>query len=176
MAITFKAIATITTASGSITAIDFTNIPATYTDLLLLGSSRHIEVGGSAWATLRMTFNNNTSNSYNDLVLGTNGSSIAAFPENGAEIYLRDNNSSTYSTANTFGNLSIYIPNYTGSNPKVVSMDYVSENNATAAWIAIAAGKTTNTAAITQITLKGYYNGDTFDQYTKYTLYGISNA
>jgi hypothetical protein len=41
-------------------------------------------------------------------------------------------------TSNTFGSGSIYIPNYTASTNKYLSMDFVSENNATGAFSAMA--------------------------------------
>jgi hypothetical protein len=72
-------------------------------------------------------------------------------------------------TASTFGNLSIYIPNYAGSADKNFSVDTVSENNATTAYTQIFTGVWANTAAITQITL----SLANFAQYSNAYLYGI---
>jgi len=59
-------------------------------------------------------------------------------------------------TANTFGNGSLYIPNYAGATNKSLSFDSVAENNATSAWLQITAGLWSSTAAITRITLSGW--------------------
>jgi hypothetical protein len=50
----------------------------------------------------------------------------------------------------------MYIPNYAGSSNKSVSIDAVTENNATAAEANLVAGLWSSTAAITSITLYNY--------------------
>ncbi len=72
---------------------------------------------------------------------------------------------------NTFANGEIYIPNYTASVNKSVSIDSVTENNATSAIAALDAGLWANTAAITSINLNG--NNGNFVQYSTAYLYGI---
>lgn len=68
MANTYKKIATVTVGSGGTTSIQFTNIPNTYTDLVVMASLRHLETGGSAWATIKFTLNGATgSNSQRNL-------------------------------------------------------------------------------------------------------------
>jgi hypothetical protein len=81
------------------------------------------------------------------------------------------------STSNTFGNSSIYIPNYTGSTAKSVSIDSVGENNGTASEQIISAALWNNTAAITSITLTSLDDNlnpsGNFAQYSSVSLYGI---
>ena len=79
------------------------------------------------------------------------------------------------STANTFGNAELYIPNYAGSNYKSVSIDTVTENNATSAYAEIEAALWANTAAISSITCTLAF-GTLFMQYSTATLYGISKS
>jgi hypothetical protein len=74
-------------------------------------------------------------------------------------------------TASTFGSGLIYIPNYAGSTNKSYLTDWVTENNATAAYAGFTAGLLSNTAAITDVTLTG-----SFVQYSTATLYGISKS
>jgi hypothetical protein len=74
-------------------------------------------------------------------------------------------------TASTFGNTDIYIPNYTGSTNKSISIDGVEENNATAAIAGISAALWSNTAAITSIAIVSPVN---LAQYSSATLYGIT--
>jgi hypothetical protein len=78
-------------------------------------------------------------------------------------------------TSNTFGNTSVYIPNYAGSNFKSISIDGVTENNATAALQFFNAGLFKSTSAITSISLTAY-NFASYVQYSTADLYGISNA
>jgi len=77
-------------------------------------------------------------------------------------------------TSNTFANSENYLPNYAGSNNKSMSVDVVTENNATASFTAFYAQLWTNTAAVNRITLTP--NAGNFAQYSTATLYGISNA
>jgi hypothetical protein len=60
-------------------------------------------------------------------------------------------------TANTFASVQYYIPNYTGSQSKVYSIDLVTENNATLAYQRIQAVSTTITAAITSLTIEALF-------------------
>ncbi len=166
MANTYEAIATVTVGAGGAASIDFTSIPQTYTDLHLLVSMRE-ETSASAVAFIK--FNNTTTNRSERYLQG-NGSSASS----GTTTVLQFIVCQPSDTANTFGNASIYIPNYTSSNNKSVSSDSVSENNATGAFSRLVAGLWSNTSAINQITI----TTDTGDvaQYSTATLYGIKNS
>ena len=77
------------------------------------------------------------------------------------------------STTNTFSNYSIYIPNYTSSNQKSISIDGVTENNGATAYADLIAYRWTGTAAINRITLTPNNN---LVQYSSAYLYGIKNS
>jgi hypothetical protein len=160
------AIQTVTVGSGGAASIDFINIPQTYTDLQLLVSIRE-ETSATSVAFIK--FNNTTANRSERYLQG-NGSSAVS----GTTSVLQFIACQPSDTANTFGNASIYIPNYAGSNHKSVSSDSVSENNATGAFSRLVAGLWSNTSAINQITI----TTDTGDvaQYSTATLYGIKNS
>jgi hypothetical protein len=166
MANTYVAIATTTVGAGGAASIDFTSIPQTYTDLHLLVSIRE-ETSATAVAFIK--FNNTTANRSERYIQG-NGSSASS----GTTTVLQFIACQPSDTANTFGNASIYIPNYTSSNYKSVSSDSVSENNSTTAFSRLVAGLWSNTSAINQITI----TTDTGDvaQYSTATLYGIKNS
>jgi hypothetical protein len=87
-------------------------------------------------------------------------------------IYGYGSNNPAGATANTFSNADIYIPNYTSSNAKSVSVDGVTENNATEASATLTAGLSTDTAAITSITVIALSSG-TIATNSTFTLYGI---
>ena len=170
MANTYTLIASSTVGSGGAANIEFTSIPATYTDLLVkmsLRSNRSLVVDG-----IVMRFNNDTtSGNYTAKRLYGNGSSAASDSPNNGMPFMDGNTA----TSSTFGNAEIYIPNYAGSNAKSASVDGVNENNATEAYAAIYAYLWSGTAAISSIKITSE-TADTILQYSTAYLYGISNS
>jgi len=171
MATTYQAIATVEVGSGGAANIEFTSIPATYTDLLLKISSRgNTDLGTPA---LKIVINSDTGNNYTYRLLYGSGSAAASLSGTLAYAYSGAANDPG-DTANTFGNVEIYIPNYAGSNKKSISTDGITENNATAAIAALVAGLWDSTAAITSLTIT--IDGSNLVQYSTATLYGIKNS
>ena len=171
MANTFELISSYTVGSGGAASIDFTSIPATYTDLCVKLSARSETSGANFWAAVNLKLNNSSANfTYREL-LGAVGIGIySGSGSTGQFTWMVDNNS----TANTFGNAEIYIPNYTAATNKSISVDFVTENNGTNALLQFSAGLWSDTAAINQLTLSPA-SGD-FAQYTTAYLYGVKNA
>lgn len=164
---TFIKIASVTVGSGGASSIDFTSIPSTYTDLCIKVSAR--DTNSAQNTTLALGINGSGSASFR--VLYGTGSTAASFSGSG---YLWSGYiDAATSTASTFGNAEIYIPNYAGSNQKSISSDSVTETNATGAYMALGATLWTSTSAITSI---GLYPVTLFAQYSTATLYGIKNS
>jgi hypothetical protein len=167
MANTYDAIATVTVGSGGAATIEFTSIPATYTDLVVKYSLRCT----AAETGTNLTINGSSASTYTWRDARSNGATassadgIAQTALNGGRMTMSTD------TANTFSNNEIYIPNYAGSNNKSVSVDTVTENNATTALMAIIAGLRANTDAITSLTWTP--GSGNFAQYSTATLYGI---
>ena len=165
MANTYTLIASSTVGSGGAANIDFTSIPSTYTDLMLLVSSR------ASNAFIDIKFNNTTANRSAKYLYGT-GSAAGS----GSQAGYLGITTSTSQTASTFGNMAVYIPNYAStSSYKSYSNDAVSENNATATEMNLVAGLWSDNAAINQITIFPESSG-TFSEYSTAYLYGISNS
>lgn len=165
-----RLIRTVTVGSGGAASIAFSSIPQTYTDLKLVLSTRS-SAGANAWSDYVVSFNS-TSSSVNwatRVVYGT-GSTVASASTTVAYLGVGEGNAGT---ASVFGNTEFYIPNYASSNNKSVSVDSVSENNATASLATIVTGLWSNTSAITSISITDF-NGGNFVQYSSATLYGIS--
>ena len=172
MANTFTKIASVTVGSGGASTIDFNSIPATYTDLVVKMSAR-LNVSGE-YDTIRMTINSATS-TYNNILL-YNADNAVGFTSVSGQAQLRWLNSvnGTTSTANSFSNWELYIPNYAGSTAKSMSVDAVTENNATTGQAnTLAAGLWSGTSAITNISFAPAYS---FLQYSTAVLYGIKNS
>jgi len=170
MAATFTKIATVTVGSGGASSIEFTAISASYTDLQILVCSR-TNRSASVDDSIKLEFNGVTTNLSSKRLLGSgSATSSSSF---GSNIYYTGIGAST--TSSVFDNVLIYIPNYASSNYKSVSIDSVTENNATEAYAQLTAGLWSSTSAITSIKLLPN-TGPNFVQYSTATLYGIKNS
>jgi hypothetical protein len=163
---TMTLISTVTVSGSSTTNIQFASITGTYTDIVAVISAR-----GSSAATnsnITMYLNGNNSNGSFRFLYG-NGSAASSGNASGYMDVI--DIPAANATASTFGNGSIYFPNYAGATNKSWSVDSVYENNATTAGGVIRAGLWSSTSAITQIdftiTAGNYVAGSTI------SLYGI---
>lgn len=177
MANTYELISSSTVGAGGASSIDFTSIPNTYTDLVLQFSLRDAYASQSDIG--KVTFNGSSSAIYTGVNLRGDGSGNASSILRSNQTYFFLGEAGTIdganSTANTFSNGSIYIPNYAGSSNKTVSVETVTETNATAAVICLWAGLWASTAAITSIKIESY-SASNFVQYSTAYLYGVKNA
>jgi hypothetical protein len=170
MANTYTQIASSTVGSGGVASITFSSIPSTYTDLVIKVSGRSARAAQQV-DNLFISFNGSTT-SFTMKALSGNGTSASSVAYSSR--YASFSLDAAGSTASTFSNHEIYIPNYTSANNKSYSVDSVSENNATGAQSDLVAGLWSSTAAITSIALQPEVS--TWVQYSTFTLYGISNA
>jgi len=165
---------TSTTLSTTASSIDFTSIPQTYKDLMLVTHLR--ETGSSVYANVWFRFNGINTN-YAESGAYTNGYNNGAFLGDRTDYFYYNNYiPAANATANAFGPSSFYIPNYTSAFFKCVSGHSVGVNgtstNPTGTRQGITSGLWANTSAITSITMIGG-NGN-FAAGCTATLYGIS--
>jgi len=160
-------IETKTVGAGGSSTIDFTGIPATFTDVVIVASLRSNRADTNDYLQY-VKFNSSTSG-YSSRNLWGTGSSVSSNTSDVATI------TASTSTSNTFSNLSIYVPNYAGSTNKSYSVDGVDENNATASGQMISAGLWANTAAVTSISLVPKI-GTLFVEGSTASLYGIKSS
>ena len=169
MAFTYSRLASTTVGAGGTSAITFSNIPQNYTDLVVKTSIRTNASATNQAHWIR--FNADSRANYSARLLEGSGSAAASYNNPGyTYIYLGEAVGNT-ATANTFGSTEAYIPNYSSSSQKSVSVDAVSENNATAAYADLVAGIWSNITAINSITILP--TSGTILQYSTATLYGI---
>jgi hypothetical protein len=160
---------------GSSTAsVTFSSIPSTYEDLVLRVSGRGDD-SANPQGSIRLYINGNTSSVYSFTRLTADGSTVASYTSgSGDELFFTFGLSTAQSTANTFGNAEIYIPNYTSSANKQMSGFQVMETNSSTAFMGATAGLTRITSAITSIEVAlntgNYVSGSSF------YLYGIKNS
>ena len=171
MAATYELIAS-TTLGAAAASVDFDSIPATYTDLLLVGSARHTVV----YLDCYLRINNDSGSNYSYRRLTGNGAS-AASANASSQTWLSLFpliNASGY-TANTFSSFEVYIPNYAGSTNKSVSATGATETNATTSYIGAIAGLWSQTSAITRLTFFPD-SGANLVTGSSFFLYGITKA
>ena len=168
MATQYNLISSVTVGGTSVATMEFTSIPATYTDLKVVISARN---NGSPPGNILIGFNSSTANFTNKFIQGDGATVVSS---NVAQM-IGDMDGSG-ETANTFNNIEVYIPNYTSSNYKSFSSDGVNENNATTAYQQFNANLWSDTSAITSIQITNRTGGRLFVQYSTAYLYGISNA
>ncbi len=157
-------IAAVEVGSAGAATIAFSSIPQGYTDLKIALSVRGDNASNSSQIFTKVNSSDGSSR-----VLRGSGSAASSFTD--ASLMETGRASAANSTANTFSNGELYIPNYATATAHSISSDVVSENNATEAYVEMSASLTTSTSAITSITLT--QSGPNFVQYSTATLYGI---
>jgi hypothetical protein len=170
---TFTLIASSTAGSGGAADFTFSSIPSTYTDICVFLSGRSTASFTRRILRLRINGSSTTSDySARDLIgSGSAASSGTQAPGDSSYIQIFDLPAAN-ATANTFGNISIYIPNYANSSTyKSISVDSVAEDNATAAYMSLLAGLYNQNTAISQIYLAP--DSGNFAQHSTAYLYGI---
>jgi hypothetical protein len=162
-------IASTTVGAGGAATIDFTSIPQTYTDLVLVASLRSDLA--TTTAPLAMRFNGLTTNIYQMRQLRGSGAAVTSNSNSSQNAFdLGDCIPGSSSTANTFASVALVIPNYTGSTTKIYSFDGVAEGNiASTVYQVLNTGRFSDTGAITQITINTAYN---WVQHSTAYLYG----
>lgn len=167
----------VTVGAGGAASIDFTSIPSTYTDLVIKLSAR-TATSGQEYVALGIRFNGDTSSVYSTrLVYGLGSGTPGSVNESAQTRSIWQYATGATATSSTFSNVEIYIPSYSSTSiNKSMSVDSVTENNATSALAGLKAGLWANTAAITSITLFEANGAGNFVQHSTAYLYGVSNA
>jgi len=174
MSTNMELITSVTVGSGGTSSVTLPatgTIPATYTDLYVLLSARSNRSADSD--PINLELNGSTANDTSRYIEG-DGSSVSSGTAGGTQTEI-SRVPAANATANTFGNASIYIPNYASSNNKSSSGDAVTENNGTTAFTKLTAGLWSDSTAVTTIRLVSQ-TGNNFVQGSTFYLYGISNV
>jgi hypothetical protein len=164
------------TLSTSAATVTFSGIPATYTDLVLRGSTRTSDTGAYL-NYISFGFNGNTSSLYSATRLIGNSSTATSDRDTSATSFDMNGLSPTaLTTSNTFSSFEIYIPSYTASQNKPLGAFGVAENNSSTAdqsRIQADAGLFRSTTAISSITLT---SGVNFVTGSSFYLYGVKSS
>ena len=160
------------TASGGVANFTFSSIPQTYTDLLLKVSARSLRAGAYEDG---LGIAPNGSNATSWTLATGNGSATSSGTSSSLGYGLswagRVPGDATPSA--TFGNLDLYIPNYTSSSIKTGSVEGVSEINGTYGYQSLVATLYPSTAITSLLIVGGNAN---LAQNSTFYLYGITKA
>jgi hypothetical protein len=147
-------------------AIEFTSIPQTFTDLVILHSLRSQDAESNG----NISFNGSTSDFTSRFLRGF----ISSVDSGTATRYMFSLGYSSL-TADSFSNGTIYIPNYTSAAFKSISSDSVMDtNNGQSTQRLLVAGLWSNTAAITSLSLSA--NTGNMIAGSTVSLYGITKG
>jgi hypothetical protein len=167
MANTLTRIASQTVGAGGSAEVSFTSIPQTYTDLKVLISAR--TAVASASQNFFIGINGNYTLLSSRYLAGTGTAAIAG--PAGSNIFADIPGNSA--TGGVFGNLELYIPNYTVATNKQLITQTVNETNATAAFQEIWAASWASTAAINALKFSA---SNLLLQGSTFTIYGIKKT
>lgn len=173
MALTYVLIAS-NTLSSNAAFVTFNNIPNTYTDLIVKGSTRTDNdfLADSIYVQI-----NGTTTNYSWTFLRGNGSSASSSRGNTeSRLFMNASINGTLSTSNTFSNWDLYIPSYLASQNKQISSYSAVEDNSTTGWNVASANLWRNTAAITSLTFTVVTANKNFVSGSSFWLYGIKNT
>ena len=151
---------TVTVGAGGSGYVEFTSIPATYTDLVLLYSLK-----GNAVEGIYVQFNGSTSNFAGIYLYGDGANAQSG--------NLARYVGSIGGTTSAFTNGSIYIPNYANGNNKAFSVEETYDTNAATGFTNLVSGSWAQTAAITSIRIEA---ASSMTQYSTASLYGIKSS
>jgi hypothetical protein len=156
------------TLGTAATTIQFTSIPSSYTDLLFVASTRSSTAGTSV-EICSITFNSNATG-YTVRAFSGTGTSTNTSLSTGLVFYAPR----AGTTANTFGNAAVYIPNYTSAINKNYWSESATEHNGTEGYNTLTSGLWSNTAAITSASFAP--NANNFEANSTISLYGITKG
>jgi hypothetical protein len=169
MAMTFVETVTLSATSNS---VSFNSIPQNAVDLLILISTRQ-QASINTGEIDSVQFRLNSVNASGLRLSGNGtGASTNTLSDTSVTKFWSPNKNTT---ANVFGNTSIYIANYTSSTTKTYSLESVIENNDTSSALEISAGQVATNSAVTSITFLPQTSASgTFSIGCTFSLYTIS--
>jgi hypothetical protein len=175
MASTMTAIQTVTVGSGGAASVTFSAIPQTYNDLVVKWSAR--SAGSAGPIETFITLNGQTPLVYDQVNLSGFDSGVYSAKTTNWYGFTIQYATGNTSTANTFSNNEICIPDYASTTKfKSISFESVSEKNATTDYILGPSNASwSKTDAITSMTIQSNGAGDWLE-YSTFTLYGVYNS
>jgi len=161
---TYTPIATFTTVNNTTTSYTFSSIPATYTDLVIVG-----DVKATASSSITMRMNNDSGSNYWSYVQYATSTSVSNNRYINQSVGYLNYNGMPFNSGQ-WGTLQFNVMNYANTN---MWKPFYSETSSYQFGTDITAGQWRSTSVVNSITL---FAGAFFDTGTTFTLYGIAAA
>jgi hypothetical protein len=171
MSNTYSLIQTITVSASTQASIEFTSIPASYTDLMLLLHTK--SNAGSSSGNDFLTFNNSTSTFSGRRIEATNAGGTGAVTSNTVTNWSGFNQAAS-SAGNAFSNTKIYICGYKTSQNKPYFVFTTQDVNVSTTYMGYSSSLWSTASAITTIKLTP--DSGSYIQNSTVSLYGILTA
>lgn len=172
MANTYTLIAS-NTLTSSAASVTFSSIPGTYTDLVLKASVRTDVV--NPFDQLYIRFNSDSGSNYSYTALRGIPTSVTSFRGTSQAQIRGGYTDASQATSNTFSSNEVYIPSYTSTTNKPVSVYGAQEDNVTGAYLEVNANLWQSSSAITSIVITTQ-NAANFVSGSSFWLYGIKSS
>ena len=157
------------TLNANTASVTFSSLPTTgYTDLKLVYSTR-VSAGANPAHTDYIKFNNSSANFKYRNLQGAGSGTPSTNTDTDGIVSL---NNGPGATASTFSSAELYIFNYRSSAYKSFTVDSITENNATTAYIQPLAGLWSNVSPITEINIDP--DSGNYVAGTEFCLYGLA--
>lgn len=173
MAVFMQPIYTQTVGAGGAASVTFNNIPQSYKDLVIVGSTRTTNASALGYIGVRLNGDSGTNYSYVMLDAYTSAYTFATAAPGFNCVFGGTNGNST--VASSFGDIRITIPDYTKGAFKAIQLDSTTADNTATAVMDQIAGQWRSTAPVTSITLADTLSPANFAQYSSFTLYGVTD-
>ena len=168
----YESISTVTVTS-SVSTIDFTSIPATYTHLQIRGIGR-CSIANTGGSNFGVRFNSDTGSNYTYHKMQGNGSVMdAGGSANTNQVYFADNIINNSNAASIYSGFIIDILDYKNTNKYKTVRGLAGQDINGSGYFGLSSGVWQNTNAVTSINLVPSGN---FIQYTQFALYGIKGV
>lgn len=172
MANTYILIASNTVSGSTTTQVVFSNIPQTYTDLVVRFSAR-TDRTGFIFDDIKFTMPSASSNSW-QLIEGQ-GTAVSV-TTNAANSWIQSAADTASATGNVFSNVEAYLSDYTATGQRNTNIQVAHENNTSSARRShIAHLSNASATSVTEITFSPN-NGTNFIAGSSFYLYGIKNS
>lgn len=169
---TLALINSVSVGSGGQPTVEFTNIPQTYDDLVIVISARGTSNSGNAQNFFAIRPNGSTTG-YTHRRLFQDVTTVAA--DTAVWIFMP----SSLATANVFGSCQIHVSNYKTSSNKFILSESIQETNSTSVNNGLHSTLWANSASITSLQLTSVINSNgsssTFAENTTAYLYGVTS-
>lgn len=173
MPATYEPIATVAPNGAT---VDFTNIPQTYTDLVMVVYGRGAGTFTNVW-NLVVLNNDSSGSSYSRTVLNGDGSSATSFREtNYAQLYTMDGFPGGSVSANIFATGIYHFMNYSNTTNWKPVLSTASADRNGAGQVTMTMGMWRSNSAVNRISLFVASGNNTFANGSQITLYGIKAA